>query len=518
MVTDKSRYSNDVNDSFDIGNSTDDYVKYEINNWFDTLYNEDYELLANRISKESLNGSNTIDSLREINKKNVAVWLSTKGEIEYRLEPYGKIETASKTKASLVISSYCQKDFQIVDEKFEYKSSKNEDKISIYILLLVEGHRFEPYQAKEFFYKFPKKPEIKGLSIFPEPLVRNLAYINSFKPSLYLQEPFNREIKIEKSIILQYIYYLAGYNKNKFNYILNWIASFFKNLQNKSSIALVLIGNKTSGKELFFDEIISPLFGEEYCVKITDYNLDFTNHYSLVKNKIFYNLHNLSTMSIDKKRNQSFLKDIVSEDRIYIENIKNENNSIKLYGQTLITSDNGDIKFLDNISSNYTVFKTPDNINSIFLNQDFKKKNESSTLKELIREDLKNFSYILKAHNINREELHTKFEHDDKKQMKLSLTDKINVLHKAIISFSIETLNKISDNKMYQEIKDDFNENKIKQKNICIYFLLLFPEEKISAKTLMTHLREIDNEFYHKDKLLNGKSGLKYFSIKNNNY
>lgn len=512
MVTGTNPINNCVYSFFKIGDSTDDYVKYEINNWFFISYKLRFELLKDTICPESLNITNTRDSLCRINKNNVAVWLSTKGEIEYRLEPYGKIETASKIKASLIISAYCNDSFQIVDEKFEYKSSKNDKKISIFELLLVEGHKFEPYQAQEFFYKFEKEL-LMGLSNVQ--LVRNLAYINSFKPSLYLQEPFDKKKELKESIVLQYIYYLSNYDKERFDYILNWIASFFKNLQNKSSIALVLIGNKTSGKELFFDEIISPLFGEEYCVKITDYNLDFTNHYSLVKNKIFYNLHNLSTMSIDKKRNQSFLKDIVSEDRIYIENIKNENNAIKLYGQTLITSDDGDIKFLDDISSNYTVFKIPDNINSIFLNQNFKKKNESSTLKELIREDLKNFSYILKAHNINKEKLHTKFEHDDKKQMKLSLTDKINVLHKAIISFSIETLNKISDNKMYQEIKDDFNENKIKQKNIYIYFLLLFPEEeKISSKALMKHLREIDSEFYHKDKLLNGKSGLKYYSIK----
>lgn len=514
MVTSKNRDSNDVYDFFVIGNSTDDYVKYEINNWFYILYNENFELFENSNCQESLNSRNSRDSLCKINKKNVAVWLSTKGEIEYRLEPYGKIESAPKAKVNLIISTYCQELFKIVEVKFRDKSSENDNKISIYDLLLVEGYKFEPYQKKEFFYK-SEETVADGMSIQRRIAVIPLAYINSFKPSLYLQEPFDKKIDLKQSIILQYIYYLADYNKSRFYYILDWIVSFFKNLQNKSSIALVLIGNKTSGKELFFDEIISPLFGEEYCVKITDYNLDFTNHYSLVKNKIFYNLHNLSTVSIDKKRNQSFLKDLVIEDRIYMENIKNENNAIKLYGQTLITSDDGDIKFLDNISSNYTVFKIPDKIDLIFLNEDFKKKKESLTLKELIREDLKNFSYILKAHNINKANLHTKFEQDDKKEMKLSLTDKINSLHKAIISSSIEIFNKISNNEVYQEIKDDFDENKIKQKNIYICFLLLFPEEeRISSKTLMTYLRNIDSEFYHKDKLLNGKLGLKYYSIK----
>lgn len=85
----------------------------------------------------------------------------------------------------------------------------------------------------------------------------------------------------------------------------------------------------------------------------------------LVKDKIFYNLHNLSTVSIDKKESK-FFSDLVAEDRIYIEN----NESI-LYGQTLITSDDEDIAFLDNISSNYTIFKIPDNIESIYLNDSY---------------------------------------------------------------------------------------------------------------------------------------------------
>ena len=43
---------------------------------------------------------------------------------------YGEIETASKIKASLVISSYCQENFQIVDVKFKSKSFENANKIS----------------------------------------------------------------------------------------------------------------------------------------------------------------------------------------------------------------------------------------------------------------------------------------------------------------------------------------------------------------------------------------------------
>lgn len=502
----------DVYHFFEIGNSTDDYIRYEMNNWFYISYKLAFEFLKDIICPESLNITNTRDSLCRINKKNVAVWLSTKGEIEYRLEPYGEIETASKIKASLIISAYCNELFQIVDAKFKYKSSENANKISIFELLLVEGHKFEPYQAKEFFYKSEKELQMGFSNV---QLVRNLAYINSFKPSIYLLLPLNKE-QVVPSIILQYIFHLSNYNKERFNYILNWIASFFKDLQNKSNIILVLIGKNTSGKELFFDEIISPLLGKEYCIKITDYNLDFTNHHSLVKDKIFYNLHNLSTISTNKKRNQSFLKDLVTEDKIHIENIKQDNNGIILYGQTLITSDDSNITYLDNISNNYTVFKIPDNIESILLNYNFQEKMKSSTLKELIRDDLINFSNILKSHPVDKEILYKKFNFDDKKQMQLSLTDKLNSLHNAIVSSYEDILNKISnsDNALYLEMQADFHENKIKQKNIYKYFLLLYPEEKtISSKALMSSLRNIDNKFYAKDKLLNGKLGLKYFSI-----
>ena len=141
---------------------------------------------------------------------------------------------------------------------------------------------------------------------------------------------------------------------------------------------------------------------------------------------------------------------------------------------------------------------------------------KSSTLKELIRDDLINFSNILKAHPVDKKNLYKKFNFDDKKQMLLTLTDKLNSLHDAIVNSSKDILNKISnlDNALYSEMKDDFHENKIKQKNIYKYFLLLYPEEKtISSKTLMSSLRNIDKNFYAKEKLLNGKLGLKYFSI-----
>lgn len=515
----KDRYNYPHHES--IGRTLDGCIKYTINNWFgDTEYNliPLYKNITN-CGEISPNVSNSNVNLCYINKKNSAIWISTKGEIQYRLTIDGKIETSTMNKVSLILSAYCKQSFQIVNEKIVVKETKNQNKISIHDLILVEDEKFEPYESKEFFSNIIQETPMYNIG-GSLTINKRIYYINTFKPSKYLQIcPDNASVNIRYSIILQYLYHLSSYKKDRFLYILNWLASFFKNLQNKSEIPLVLVGNNSSGKELFFDEIISSLFGEKYCTKITDYNLDITNHEMLIKNKIFYNFHNLSTTTISKRKNLDFLKNLFTEKRISIENNKQILHDITLYGQILITTDNDNISNLHLHPCNYTVFKVPDDINSMYLPDEWKEKLQNKTMKHLIQDDLENFATILKLHAIDTYTLHKPFDSDDKEFMQLSLEAKLKKFHLDIINRSEESLHKIFsiDSNLYQDMKDDFDNYKIKQKNIYSYFSYLYPKTNInSPRTLMVNLRQIDNDFYDVDKIENGKAGKKYFLIPNN--
>lgn len=59
---------------------------------------------------------------------------------------------------------------------------------------------------------------------------------------------------------MQYIYHISGYNKDKFNYIMCWLANMFKYIANDSNIGfdqkllksiLVLVGEEKTCKEIF---------------------------------------------------------------------------------------------------------------------------------------------------------------------------------------------------------------------------------------------------------------------------
>lgn len=54
MVTGKNKNSRDINYFFIRGNSTNDYVKYEINNWFYILYKLHFELLKDEFLSVAL--------------------------------------------------------------------------------------------------------------------------------------------------------------------------------------------------------------------------------------------------------------------------------------------------------------------------------------------------------------------------------------------------------------------------------------------------------------------------------
>ena len=120
--------------------------------------------------------------------------------------------------------------------------------------------------------------------------------INSFIPSDYLRKNYfsyqhNNIIASEPytpclapTLSEQYISYLANDRPEYINlikcYLYFAIMPVYLHIQYfaRYQQILVIIGGNKSGKELFFNNIIKPIFGEEYCLEVNDELLSKKNY------------------------------------------------------------------------------------------------------------------------------------------------------------------------------------------------------------------------------------------------
>jgi len=448
--------------------------------------------------------------LIRIDEKGSAIWLQSNGEICYRFSPNGQVhKTTTISKINLLFSNFLGCNFELktkilnksLTEESEHQSSDKTNCI-VYInqLLLVEDEYFYPRPTRSLLdenitYEFFRNP------------VDNLIYRNTFQPTQYLQQNPFLEQTIRNSIILQYLYYLSNYSKHKFEYLLNWLGKFFKNLQNKSHVVIVLVGEKTSGIEILFEHIIRPLFGEKYCSLINDDTLEETKNLDdLITEKLFYNFANISEQTLKNRAIKKFITKAI-KDRTS-------------FAQKLVTLDKAYLpSYLDD-DIDYMVLQVPTDIEEDFFLPDWFKRNTKNyatlkvQLKFHISGDLDYFTAILKL--LDNTKIPFSIPFDDKNCLLQSLEDKLKTFADAIKEKDENYFEKLKDvnNELYINLKEDFKQNKILQKNIFPSFQALYPEENIiSRRRLMTLLRENDNDFFKIDAVLSGSGGVKYFNL-----
>ena len=446
-----------------------------------------------------------------------ALWLNSNGEVCYRFSSLGKVHTASISKINLVFSNFLNCNFElsqtvpkhtILDEQIKKLQNENKLTISIAQLLLVEAEEFNPHMEKEFYQN-----QSDGL-----------IYRNIFKPSSFLRlsPPIPQKVNVEghsispidgsknsttivtrneqkKSIILQYLYYLCNYQKDRFFWLIDWLASFFKNLSNRSENIFVLYGNKHSGIDIFFQYIITPLFGEEYSLSITENTLEIKN----TKEKLFYNLKNFSKKAIENVKVAASLQKFLPENQ--------------KYAQVLITTEEPTIPFSK--IDNYTVFHVSTAITEMYIpdwfNESDKTKLTQQQLIDAIASDLENFANILKLYS-SKIIKSLSFQNDDKELLH-TLEDKLKTFVDAIKRMDIIYFKSIQQHnfELYNELQEHFDKQLIKQSNLKEYFNILYPDEKFeSSRTFMKKLRDIDDLFQTQN-VKPYTAGKKYFKIPN---
>lgn len=340
-----------------------------------------------------------------------------------------------------------------------------------------------------FYYQDPSRciPNLQfGLIMQPQPQ--------------YIQSPSIQE-QIQKSIIENFIRFISQ-DDNQFNYIMNWLAQFFQTL-NKSNTALVLIGD-TEVTDILVNKIIRPIFAskKEYFSTINDDTLKKTNE-TIIKDKIFYHIGELSTANAKDRRTSRLVMDILKSNSIFPADAL-ENNETYIYGQLLITSNKDTpYPFLKDSYSHCTVFKVK------YLDTVLKKLAMNRLdFEEMIQNDLNNFSNILAQHQIDRRHyaIAETAEKDALPSMKNGILRTREL--EAQIEFFTQKIReknlayfenvKKEDSALYKELEYNFKEDMIAQPLLSDYFNLIYGDIIFSENSYLLEILKEKAEMFKK--------------------
>ena len=351
-------------------------------------------------NKNSFNHNNWLKnndniSLSVLDENGISIYLDKKGYINYRLSP-NEPHNSTKDHKSLenIFKNITGVNFDLSAFK-ERRKSNDEDYVEVKLsitpedLKLVTEDIFNPFSKEEFI------------------LQANSTYkLNNFKPSVYmlLDYEFKKELKFhfENSAIGKLILHLVNYDRQRLYWIINWLAYFFQGLK-KSQVALVLLGEQGAGKGIFFNEVIKPLFGEDFVKTINDKSLNTNYKGSLVENTLFFNLDEISAKSSSSSV-KNFLKALVTNASITAEKkFKNLEKETPVYGQILITSNELYALEIEPSDRRFTVFSTGGNLSHC----NFLGYGSYETLADSIKNELESFAIYLKNYQVDKEYANT---------------------------------------------------------------------------------------------------------------
>ncbi|MCT7909424.1 DUF5906 domain-containing protein [Arcobacter lacus] len=447
-----------------------------------------------------LKNSNKI-ALSILNKKGISMYLGKKGEIYYRLFPTEKfVGTKDFKSLEILLKNITGEDIDLSTFYKKGKTVAKEDsleeklKISPEDLKLVLDEVFNPFNNNEFI-------EIGN----------GTYHLNRFKSSVYmlLEYEFNPipTLNLEKNVIFMLILHLVNNDRQRADWIINWLAYFFQELK-KSQVALVLLGVQGAGKGIFFNEVIKPLFGEEFVKTINDKSLDTRFLGSLVENTMFFNLDEISANKSQKNSIKNFLKALVTNRTITAEKkYKNMDKEIPIFGQVLITSNELYALEIELSDRRFTVFNTGGNL----AHCNFLGFGSYEALSNAIKSELESFAIYLINYNVDTKMANTALNTTEKDnlihqyQMANYKPIKITKLQKNIFEFAeairsrdFNLFNTIVDKNKFQlksEIFLDLQHNIFRIENLLPAFKTLYGNRSFSTNSEL--LRELQNYNMH---------------------
>lgn len=508
--------NNDFNFSSqnDYSHIINDYKSQHINNNQRNLNNHDfmykqssenYKKLINQKLNLHMIHHGIYDELLSLG---LQVWRDCKNSTLYfRVKPFEDKQKTDKAKLSNYLSILLQKNIEIYDSTNEIESPEaNYSYLIVSLLPMVKMEVFDPSKNCEF-------PHI----------INNMCYKNTFEYSIFLKKRLispNYTVDTHKGFILEFIKQLFQ-NEEQFNFIMQWLANFFKNLSS-SKICLVLIGDDETTNTFIYD-IIKPIFAHrnKYVSIINDESLKNTNT-SIIRDKIFYHISNISTANAKDKRTSNLVLEILSS-KYKTAHDAWENDESFINGELIVTSSKDTpYPFLKDSYTRCVVFQVK------HLDTILKKMNINRiSLKENIFDNLDDFSCILAGYAQDKS-YHTIIDTEEKSILSTmkngiiktkKLNQQIEQFIKDIRSNSLDLFKKIEqeDSDLYEEFKYNFQNKMIAQPLLSTYFNIMFDEIIFSDNSIFLEILKEKAEMFKQtpdDKSkYNGKKRYKISSI-----
>ncbi len=462
--TEDSKEDSDKNNHI-IAKKQPDFSNFEENNWIRQTAKE------NKV-------------LQELNKKGGAVWVSPDGSFKFRRSIDDTIRKLEPAKMKMVLCNTLDRDnlniFSAKEDAF-VDIKRNE-------LLMCEDV-FTPFEISEFYQK------------------DGIWCRTSFRPRKYLQREASAKQSSEPKTILWLMQHLCNGNEVYFKWFINWVAYFFQTLE-KSQVSLLLKGAQGTGKGIFFEKVLSKLFGEKYCAVIDDDRLG-SSFKNWVSDTIFYNLNEISHDMRGRKVVKNFIKQLVTDSTIQTEKKYENASKTEIYGNVLITSNENYPIEIEPSDRRYCVFSTGTPLKKIV---DI----DTSELIYDINRELESFAVYLKSYKCDIDLYHTAIDTPEKQALIDGTTDRFSLFVRAILDKNLDYFNELEEDKfsLYQTLVSDFEKDRICQSDIKPIFDELF-EDDIPSKTLLGKIRAVEPLYFPSErKKLIKSNGKYYYSLK----
>lgn len=320
---------------------------------------------------------------------------------------------------------------------------------------------------------------------------KNFTIRNRYIPSEYLSNgvaPYN----LSNSFIISFIFAMAKNDIAQAMNILVWLVNSINTLL-KLPYALVLHGENDTFMKLFYEEIVTPLFNDLHCEKITGDGLNEKSLSKQLDEKIVNNFHNITTPIVLDSPAKEFTNRLIHKD-VY----KLNNKSITTVANILITSTS---KYIPLIAKDVPCLVVGVESTVDYFCKDKNISTDPYKITYYIKNDLYNFVSIIRSIDLGKVNMSgaLKFYKDkdntDIIDGDVDLLVAFNVFIKNKDKGPFVLLQKIAP-KLYKTLIDDFSKNRVNRKNLIEYFTILFGEDiykKNQNRKLIDDLRELSN-------------------------
>lgn len=340
---------------------------------------------------------------------------------------------------------------------------------------------------------------------------RNRFLSNKYLIKRYQQNQLMTTSSTEQTFIEKFIYYLVKENQELSDYIVNWLAYYFKNLQ-KSKTVLVLLGEQEVTKDIFWNIIIKEIFSKQYCTTIDDKECDTTFVSDIAKDKLFFHIDDIidADTKFDDETLALIIKDLLTKPLVTTDT----NEEVYIHGQILITAKNP-APYLKKVLSKCTVIEI-NNIDTIMEKLDVE---DEAELEDTIYSDLDNFTNRLANYKIISENAQHRIDTEIRETLKgnkSSNVDKddinkqLNSLIQAIKNKDKDYFEKVYGTKdkkgadAYEHLKNAFNKDDgyFIGQDMYLYYNAIHEVPFKTNKSLMDELKLKDDMFKQEVKVL----------------